>query len=172
MIVITNTSSEEATGRFYVTGKIYNSTGEYPGDGFERAWVALIVYSPGLTHIHVNGWGIDYDYSGYYEFNVSAGEGFWDFGWRYQIKVDGTGWGDQNRSCISHTDPDVDSWIITEKVEEHDVNTVAAVETDNSNIDIDHKNRKNLPIMYYFILMGIIVAITAILAYALIKYLK
>lgn len=116
--------SAQESGPKTVVGRVYDSDGENPGEGFEGTYAAVVVRRGDTNITFVDPDGIFRDDEGEYWYIVVIPQGKWEPGDVYWIAVDGTGWGDGNGTCRSHEDQE-DSWEMgSSGSESRDVNTM------------------------------------------------
>jgi len=123
-IIITG-SAVAQEGPCVIMGRVHTSEGVIPDDGFEGTFAVVILEHEGARTTYIDPDGLEQDENGNYWYVVTIPEDGWGVGDTYWVQVDGTGWGDLNHTCVSHDNPDVNSWIKNGLGSEmQDVNTV------------------------------------------------
>lgn len=121
-MVIGNIAADGPGGPHVIAGRVYNSDGKYPGDGYDGAYAAVIVEHEGVKTTYTDPNGIE-EVNDTYWYVVTIPEGAWDVDDKYWIWIDGSGWGDENFTCVDHDDTNVNSWKMTLESEQRDVDT-------------------------------------------------
>jgi hypothetical protein len=121
-LVIGNVAADGPGGPHVIAGRVYNSDGKDPGEGYEGAYAAVIVEHEGVKTTYTDPNGLERANDTYW-YVVTIPEGAWDVDDRYWVWIDGTGWGDENFTCVDHDDTNVNSWKMTLESEEVDVDT-------------------------------------------------
>jgi hypothetical protein len=160
MLFAEKSYSQVSQGPLIIAGRIYNSEGEYPGDGFEGTYAAVMIENDGERRTYEDTDGLELDNSGNYWYDVTLPANRWEPRDRYWIIVDGTGWGDLDAECVAHDNPEESSWVVDSESERQDVNTVDTIRFVNGG---------SPPGMVFFVIMGVIVITMVIMALLLLK---
>ncbi len=121
---IGNVVAQGPGGPHVIAGRVYKFNGKSPGNDEGGAYAAVIVEHNGQKSTYADHNGIEQNVTtGLYWYAVTIPEGAWDVGDKYWIWIDGSGWGDENFTCIDHDDEGVNSWEMTLEPELRDVNT-------------------------------------------------
>ena len=112
-------------GTHTIAGKVYDSQGQTPANGFDGVYAAVIVEHKGFESTYVDPDGLELGDDGHYWYVVDIPEEGWETDDQYWIQINGTGWGDLNYTCTGHGNPEVSSWRMTSAgSEQRDVNTL------------------------------------------------
>lgn len=131
-------------------GRVHTSEGIIPDDGFEGTFAVVILEHEGARTTYIDPDGLEQDENGNYWYAVTIPEDGWEIGDTYWIQVDGTGWGDLNHTCVSHDNPDVNSWVKNGLESElRDVNTVNVIPDVNG----------DRPPYFFFVGIGVIIIV-------------
>ena len=160
MLSAERTSAQHSQGPLTIAGRVYDSEGESPGNGFESTYAAVIIEYDGERRTYEDTEGLAQDDSGDYWYTVTIPANRWEPGDRYWIIVDGTGWGDLDAECVDHDNPEESSWVADSSAESQDVNTVHTIR---------FVNGASPPGMAFFVIMGVIVITVVILLLLLLK---
>jgi hypothetical protein len=155
-----NNYAQHSQGPLTISGRVYDSEGEYPGDGFEGTYAAVMIEQDGERRTYEDAEGLTKDDSGDYWYTVTIPANRWGPGDRFWIIVDGTGWGDLDAECVDHDNPEESSWVADSSAENQDVNTVNTIRVVNGG---------SPPGLVFFILMGVIVIAMVIMALLLLR---
>ncbi|MEE9152072.1 MAG: hypothetical protein V3U20_09610 [Thermoplasmata archaeon] len=110
-LAIGNIAADGPGGPHVIAGRVYNSDGTYPGDGYEGAYAAVIIEHEGVKSTYADPDGLQQDNDTYW-YVVTIPEGAWDVGDKFWIWIDGSGWGDENFTSVDHNDTGVNSWEV------------------------------------------------------------
>ncbi|UCF08207.1 MAG: hypothetical protein JSW28_00505 [Thermoplasmata archaeon] len=124
-ILCLGSASAQEAGPHVIAGRVFDSSGDNPGDGYDGAYAAVIIEHKGAKTTYVDPDGIEQDpQTGDYWYVVTIPQGGWEVGDTYWIWVDGSEWGDENFTCVDHDDTTLSYWNIEDVgAEQPDVHT-------------------------------------------------
>jgi hypothetical protein len=113
LVGVGNVVADGPAGPHTIAGRVYKSDGKTPGEGSEGAYAAVIIEHDGEKSTYVDHDGLQMnETTGTYWYAVTIPEGAWDVGDRFWLWIDGSGWGDENFTCVDHDDTGVNSWEV------------------------------------------------------------
>ena len=121
--------AQDNGGPLTIAGRVYDSDGNNPGDGHEGADAAVIVEHDGVKTTYEDDDGLEQATDGTYWYDVTIPQGGWEIGDTFWIWVDGSGWDDEDFTCVDHEDTSISSWTI-----ENDGSIEQDVDTNGSNL--------------------------------------
>lgn len=116
-------ADEDTMGPHFIGGQVFDVDGKTPTGDHVGAYAAVIVEHNGEKSTYVDPNGLEQAEDDSYWFDVTIPAGAWDKGDKYWIWIDGSGWGDENFTCVDHDDTGVNSWEMTRESEWRNVNT-------------------------------------------------
>jgi hypothetical protein len=158
-----NMISHASAGPKTIAGRVYTSQGEHLGEGHEGSYIAVVVEHDGEKSTYIGSNGLELDDSGDYWYVVVIPDGEWEEDDTFWIRVDGTGWGDLNYTCVAHGNPDVNCFKMDATgTEGQDVDTVLTKRAD------DDGSPGLIFLLFVVIIAAIVVIVTGVaLAYNL-----
>jgi len=104
--------AQDTGGDLTIAGRVYNSSGDNPGDGYIGAKASVIVEHNGVRTEYEDDDGLEQDIDGTYWYDVTIPQGGWKNGDTFWVWVEGSKWGDEDFTCTDHEDNSVTSWTI------------------------------------------------------------
>ena len=136
--------AQDEGGPLTIAGRVYDSDGNNPGDGHEGADAAVIVQHDGVKTTYEDDDGLEQATDGTYWYDVTIPQGGWENGDTFWIWVDGSGWDDEDFTCVDHEDTSISSWTI------EDAGSI------NQDVDTNGSNLKPLIAMIFAVILVVV----------------